>query len=251
MIGESKLGWAHLSHVPLRAEPSDRAECVNEVLAGETVEVLDRGKQHWIQVRLDDGYEGWMDDRQVFPLQERPVEGIIRLSEGSSQWSGVPGGWLPAGALVRFDGTQWWLGNRPVKPLGSAPSSFQGEMIDFAASMLGVPYHWGGRCGWGLDCSGLVQLAAMLTGRSVPRDASQQALVGEKVQSDQIQDNDLAFFQNAEGKVTHVGLCRADGHVIHASGEVRMDPLQNGQLIRHEDGVASHDLAIIRRWPKG
>ena len=90
----------------------------------------------------------------------------------------------------------------------------------------------------------------MLTGRSVPRDASQQALVGEEVPSDQIQDNDVAFFHNTEGQVTHVGLCRADGHVIHASGEVRADQLLDGQLIRHEDGVASHDLAIIRRWPK-
>ncbi|MCH1588983.1 MAG: SH3 domain-containing protein, partial [Flavobacteriales bacterium] len=60
--------WCHLSHVPLRAEPSDRAECVNEVLAGEKVQIRQKGRGHWVQVALPDGYMGWMDDRQLRPV---------------------------------------------------------------------------------------------------------------------------------------------------------------------------------------
>ena len=121
-------------------------------------------------------------------------------------------------------------------------------MLDVAESMKGVPYHWGGRSSWGLDCSGLVQLAAMLTGRLVPRDASQQAEVGMEVHSNDLQDNDVAFFANDKGAITHVGICKADGAVIHASGEVREDQLDGTSLVRHEDGKASHQLALIRRW---
>ena len=60
MLGDAKEGWCHLSHVPLRAEASDRAECVNEVLAGESVQLVQRGTGHWVKVQLPDGYQGWM-----------------------------------------------------------------------------------------------------------------------------------------------------------------------------------------------
>ena len=110
-----------------------------------------------------------------------------------------PGGVLPAGAVVRLDGDAWKMGEWTVAPLGHEPTNHQGSMLDVAESMKGVPYHWGGRSSWGLDCSGLVQLAAMLTGRLVPRDASQQAEVGVEVHSNDLQDNDVAFFANDKG----------------------------------------------------
>ena len=183
MLGDAKEGWCHLSHVPLRAEASDRAECVNEVLAGESVQLVQRGTGHWVKVQLPDGYEGWMDDRQLHPVTNLWTGHPVRLAASSSAWDGVPGGLLPAGAVVRLEGDAWKMGEWAVAPLGHEPTNHQGSMLDVAESMKGVPYHWGGRSSWGLDCSGLVQLAAMLTGRLVPRDASQQAEVGVEVHS--------------------------------------------------------------------
>ena len=244
-LGEA---WAHLSHVPLRAEPSDRAECVNEVLAGETVTELALGRGDWVQVRLPDGYEGWMDRRQLNPVTELWQGTPVRLFE-TSAWRDVAGGWLPAGAVVRRSENQWFLGEQAIAPMSrEVPSPYEGSMWAWCETMLGVPYHWGGRSGWGLDCSGMTSLAAALTGKQVPRDASQQFHCGDEVALNQIRRDDVAFFANPEGKITHVGICDGEGRVIHASGEVRIDHLVGTQLLRHEDQVVSHHLAGIKRW---
>ena len=102
--------------------------------------------------------------------------------------------------------------------------------------------------GWGFDCSGLVSLAASLRGRAVPRDASQQFLVGLDVEPDSCRMDDVAFFCNPEGRITHVGLCDGQGHILHASGEVRLDLLREGQILQFEDHKPTHTLAGIRRW---
>jgi cell wall-associated NlpC family hydrolase len=94
----------------------------------------------------------------------------------------------------------------------------------------------------------MTSLAAALTGKVVPRDASEQFKCGKEVALDQVRQDDVAFFANATGKITHVGVCDGDGRVIHASGEVRIDRLVGTQLQRHEDQVASHHLAGIKRW---
>ena len=244
VLGEA---WAHLSHVPLRAEASDRSECVNELLAGETVIELALGRGDWVQVRLPDGYVGWMDRRQLKPVTGLWQGNPIRLAKASA-WGDVAGGWLPAGAVVRRTEGEWFLGEQKITPLFDAPGSYEGGMWDWCVTMLGVPYHWGGRSSWGLDCSGMTSLAAALTGRLVPRDASEQFNVGEGVTLPHIQKDDVAFFENDAGKITHVGICDGQGRVVHASGEVRIDHLVGTQLQRHEDRVASHHLAGIKRW---
>lgn len=248
MTRQLSQAWAFLSHVPLRAEASDRAECVNEVLAGERVLELSLGEGNWVEVELPDGYRGWMDRRQLRPVTHPWLGQPVRLSAVSSAWEGVAGGWLPAGACVRKEGNAWFLGEDPIAPLGNDPAGFEGSMTQWALSMRGVPYHWGGRSGWGFDCSGLVSVAAELAGIQVPRDASDQALLGDVVDVADIQEDDVAFFQNPQGRITHVGLCDGYGNVVHASGEVRLDALVGMQLQRAEDGVISHHLASIRRW---
>ena len=134
---------------PLRAEASDRSECVNEVLAGETVTEMALGPKDWVQVRLPDGYEGWMDRRQLIPVREMWRGRPMRLSAMSSQWKGVKGGWLPAGAVVRELEGRWFLGEIEIEPTDAPPQVHAGSMWEWAQSMLGVPYHWGGRSGWG------------------------------------------------------------------------------------------------------
>ena len=82
----------------------------------------------------------------------------------------------------------------------------------------------------------------------MPRDASQQFLVGLEVEAAFCQLDDVAFFCNPGGRITHVGLCDGQGHILHASGEVRMDHLSAGQILQFEDHKPTHTLAGIRRW---
>ncbi len=231
----------------MRGEASDRAECVNELLAGEPVVVLERGAKDWVQIELADGYRGWVDRRQIAPRTSQTTGEPMWLSASVSRWEGVPGGVLPAGALAHRTATGWAVGPWAARPLDGDPSPWMSSMGAWALSMLGVPYVWGGRSSWGLDCSGLVQLAGRLCGLDLPRDASQQVAVGRDVAWDDAREDDLAFFQNASGQITHVGICLEGHQLVHASGEVRVDRLTSAGIERPSDGVQTHELACIRR----
>lgn len=241
------LGWGKLSHVPMRGEASDRAECVNELLAGEPLVVIDGGPNDWVRIELEDGYRGWVDRRQLAPRIPQEGEDRMWLSTAASRWEGVPGGMLPAGALVRRTPSGWAVGPWETRPLDGDPTPWTSTMGAWAQRMLGVPYVWGGRSSWGMDCSGLVQLAGRLCGHDLPRDASQQVGAGKEVAWGDAREDDLAFFQNASGQITHVGIC-LDGHqLVHASGEVRVDRLTPTGIERTADRVQTHVLSCIRR----
>ena len=122
-----------------------------------------------------------------------------------------------------------------------------------ARQFLNAPYLWGGRTILGIDCSGFTQLVMLLNGRSIPRDAYQQAELGDTVAFvEEAQTGDLAFFDNAEGRITHVGIVlrEAEHHVsiIHASGKVRIDALDHQGIFNAERSAYSHKLRIIKRF---
>lgn len=236
---------------PMRTEPSDRSELCTQALAGEAARVLELGEKDWILIQLEaDGYAGWVDRKQ-WQMCASPTGQSFQLQAPSSRWLRCDGALLefPAGARLACEANGQWslngVGLEPVDPVGRAldPS---GHGVDAAERFLGAPYLWGGRTLYGIDCSGLVQLAWQLIGRQVPRDASDQALVGESVLPGEELRGDLAFFKNELGNVVHVGVLLDAQTILHAAGEVRIDAFIENGIVR--DGTMTHLLHSVRRW---
>ena len=111
-----------------------------------------------------------------------------------------------------------------------------------------MPYLWGGKTAFGIDCSGLTQMVYKQLHINIPRDAYQQAEIGTTVAFvGETRVGDLAFFDNAEGRITHVGIMLNNQQIIHASGKVRIDTLDHHGIFDAETKQYSHKLRIIKR----
>lgn len=248
-----------LSVVPVRAEPSDRAELVTQWLFGETAEVLER-KGAWSRLRFDhDGYEGWVDNKQLLVCNTPNTDPDLRvIAPNCFVDLGDRQVVLPYGSVLPYyeQGAILWQDRRiAVQAVTNhRPELERADLIEFYLHpFLGAPYLWGGRTPWGVDCSGLTQMIFILMGIYLPRDASQQALEGDAIELlDLCEPGDLAFFENEEGRIVHVGLILTQGddgdlRIAHASGRVRMDKLDHQGIYDREAGQYSHRLRTVRR----
>ena len=258
-----KNGICALSAVPVRAEPSDRAELVTELLFGECYTVL-LTQGGWLHIQIAaDQYLGWIDAKQHQPVtpeyfaawlaQDHPrvLDVVQMVSDADTRQPVTLGSRLPF-----FDGMTLRVGTRQLFYNGPATNPAQHQNLErqqallrkMALTYLQAPYVWGGKSIFGLDCSGLVQQLYGLLGVQLPRDARQQIAHGQPVHFvAQAQPGDLAFFDNAEGAIVHVGLVLEEGQLLHAHGEVRLDPLDHNGIFNRERQRYSHKLRLLKR----
>jgi cell wall-associated NlpC family hydrolase len=119
----------------------------------------------------------------------------------------------------------------------------------FAFRYLNVPYLWGGKSVFGTDCSGFVQQVFKMAGIWLPRDSGDQAELGETVEFVQAARlGDLAYFDNEEGRIIHVGIMLNENTIIHSSGYVHVDRIDHAGIIHHLTGARTHKLRIIKRY---
>jgi len=253
-------GICNLAIVPVRKEPFHASEMVTQLLFGEHFEVLGvSGNFSKIRIAFD-LYEGWVQTSQFEPIDLEEFQRLNRdqycisfdlvqiMMVDSQMFSVVLGSSLPhfkdhtcrLGKLAfRFEGT--------VK----CPEKLQSTkgLIENAFMYLHAPYQWGGRSPFGIDCSGFTQMVFKLAGIRLKRDAWQQAEQGSLINLvDEARPGDLAFFDNVDGKITHVGMVLPGQKVIHASGNVRIDALDHHGIYNTETKRYSHNLRLIKRF---
>jgi len=255
------FGICLLSLVPMRKEPMEKAEMVSQILYGELVEVLEN-KKGWLSVRMCfDGYTGWVSERQLHRIDRKAFEQYLRSWTFAS--TDLIGYVKEDTQKLRFPVTAGASFPRMLRAnfiVGSFRYSFDGKMnkphekpdrrklIGIARKFLGAPYLWGGRSPLGLDCSGFVQIVYKMNNIAIKRDAWQQALEGESLSfPEEALPGDLAFFDDEEGKVVHVGIMLGKGKIIHAAGQVRIDKLDHHGIFREDDKKYTHKLRMIKR----
>ncbi|GHC50036.1 C40 family peptidase [Ulvibacter litoralis] len=244
-------GICNLSIVPLRAEPSDKRELVNQILYGELFKVLEI-RSKWSRIRLAfDKYEGWVDNKQYLQItEEEYTENVtqpLHLSSDLVDFSTTTENQLLSICLGSTVNTTKLLQHRFEGKIHS--ETFPKEhLIESALLFLNSPYLWGGKTPFGIDCSGFTQMVYKLNGYKLLRDASQQATQGEALSFiEESEPGDLAFFDNAEGLITHVGIIMKDNHIIHAHGKVRIDGLDHTGIFNYETRTYTHQLRVIKR----
>ena len=122
------------------------------------------------------------------------------------------------------------------------------KLVETATLYLNTPYLWGGKTPFGIDCSGFVQMVYKLNGFKILRDASQQASQGDALSFiEESEPGDLAFFDNNEGDIIHVGIIMEDHRIIHAHGKVRIDLLDQSGIYNVDTKTHSHKLRVIKK----
>jgi len=253
------FGVCRLSLVPIRVEGSDKAELTTQLLFGEHYEVIAVSKdKKWLKIRIHfDQYEGWLDARQHHSITKDHFDYINRADfkistdiTTSILYNKIPLSIL-MGSIIPISGSELFKMEEQFAFNGESKSLGQKRDAEFlkltAKKYLNAPYQWGGKSPFGIDCSGFVQLVFKINGYRLSRDASQQAKQGKAVILKDIQAGDLVFFTNKEGQVVHVGIFIGDDKIIHASGKVRIDHLNEEGILHSESKVYTHTFAFVRR----
>lgn len=256
------FGVVNQSLAALRKEPFKRSEMVSQLLFGETFEIIEKHRE-WLRIRQSfDDYEGWIDTKlcKLFDAEQMgllSLDGVssvaTRLFNAKLSSSSYPIRLCPGSTLYNFDsdtGTFSLLDetyktfNVPIETYDKLADN----LINMAEFFVNSPYLWGGRSPYGIDCSGLIQVIFKMIGKKLPRDASQQVTRGETVNFMNLtQVGDLAFFDDEEGNIVHVGMILPENRIVHSSGFVKIDRIDQQGIYNIETKRYSHKLRVIKR----
>ena len=258
-----EYGLAYLSIIPVRSEPCDRSEMVTQILFGEHFKVLEKDNG-WCFIHLFfDDYEGWIDEKMCYYITSDTYErlsyeisfvshetiNVVQRAKKETPFMIVSGSNLPfydaENKSFKIEEEQFFFYGDISE---SKEDDIRALIEDSAVNYVDTPYLWGGRTPFGIDCSGFTQIVYKLNGIKIPRDASQQIELGKTISFvEKAKPGDLAFFDDEEGNIIHVGVILKDKKIIHASGKVRVDLIDHQGIFNNETKKYTHRLRLIKQ----
>lgn len=221
-----------VSVLPVMAEASNQSVMISQMLFGETCEVT--GKElNFAHIRTDfDGTEGFVDFQCLEPETETEKT-VITVPYQSVE--------MQQGAVLLSIGSE--IPKEKITETGE-----RSNIADLALKFLNVPFMQGGRSFFGTDAAAFVQLIFKVTGYKLPRTVTEQAEHGKVLDFlGESADGDLAFFEDEDGQINHVGVVLNSSEVVHCFGKVRKDQLDTAGIYNRDLKKHTHKLRFIRR----
>jgi len=256
-------GLCLLSVVPLRKESKESSEQISQLIFGDTFSILKEEGQ-WAFIKLYyDNYEGWISRNQYIKISS---EEFFVLTKSKPLYTLSP---ITKIKIENIKTSKTHIINAPIgsrllsksyrvnfykiellQDSLTPPIKLTKQNLEEITKLFDrVPYLWGGKSIFGIDCSGFSQTILKFFNKPLLRDASMQITQGEKIENlSQAKAGDLAFFSSESGKITHVGILLSNSMIVHASGFVRTDRIDEKGIIREEDKTYSHTLCQINRY---
>lgn len=247
-----QYGICHLSIVPLRASASHESEMTSQLLYGEHFKILEE-RAKWSRIRnAFDDFEAWIDNRQFKKIEEEEYYSLQeegnKLSSDLIEYITDENGLLmpiAMGSVLNYSNRLQHLFEGQTKTITKATKE---NLIDTSLLYLNSPHIWGGKSPFGIDCSGFTQMVYKLNGFRISRNAADQAKQGEALSFiEESEPGDLAFFDDNEGLINHVGIIMKDNYVIHVDGRVRIDRIDHSGIFNAELRRHTHKLRVIKK----
>ncbi len=236
-----RYGICKLSVVPMRKDASHTSELVSELLFNDIYKIIEENDE-WLKIQcMYDSYEGWIRKLQHHEITDNEYKEYISKEK-----------YIVNTPIVYYDDLVLSFSSKVFENIeGTIPLSKNYDsdvLIESAFKMMNVPYRWGGKSIMGIDCSAFVQLCAKIAGYKLPRDASQQYEFGDTISNlSEAQAGDIAFFENKSHRIIHVGILLSKNMIIHASGKVRIDRIDETGIFNNELNQYTHYLCKIKR----
>ena len=239
-------GICLLPVIPMQKLASHKSEMINQVLFGETFKLLEK-KEDWTFIKLiHDNYKGWISNTQ-YELIEKKIKSHLSnkkncvITINNIKQPLVLGSMIPTNKTIQ----------RKLKIDFNLDfcnmDDFEKWFLTISKKYLNTPYLWGGRTILGIDCSGFTQMVYRFFNINLPRDSSDQSKKGKKINFKKSKLGDLAFFEQKK-KITHVGIILNNQKIIHSSGKVRIDSIDEKGIYNAEIKKHSHKLKVIKRF---
>ena len=247
-----QYGICHLSIIPIRSSPEEVSEMMTQLLFGEHFKILECRK-NWSKIKtIPDKCEGWIRNTQLAFISEEEfdklqsnkelkyVADLVTFVEDHQKILTpiVLGSSLPTTTSlpVKFEGT--FIGRPQPKE----------KLIKTSLLYLNSPEIKGGRTPFGIDSAGFTQMVYKINGYRLLRTAENQSTQGTALSFvEESEAGDLAFFDNSNGVIDHVGIIMENNYVIHVNGKVRIDRIDHTGIFNNDLRTYTHQLRVIKK----